>query len=131
MRMPAVLSCPSSTNAWRGEETRAVGRGRGGAAARQWDRGEGSEGGAAAAVRQRASAAGCAGAPVRRGAVARWCGGGRACQRADEAEDERGGPGGEEGGYGAEEHQAYGRRAQPLQREQACMVGAGTLGRGL
>ena len=46
----------------------------GGAAARQWDRGEGSEGGAAAAVRQRASAAGCAGAPVRRGAVARWCG---------------------------------------------------------
>ena len=111
----------------------------GGAAARR--RGSGIEARAARAVRrrrrgsapvrQRASAAGCAGAPVRRGAVARWRGGGRACQRADEAEDERGGPGGEEGGYGAEEHQAYGRRAQPLQREQACMVGAGILGRGL
>ena len=69
------------------------------------------------------------------GGARRWCGdavvwrrcgsavtqyGGLACQRADKAEDERGGPCREEGGTGAEEHEgAYARCAQPLQGEQA------------
>ena len=72
------------------------------------------------------------------GGARRWCGdavvwrrcgsavtqyGGLACQRADKAEDERGGPCREEGGTGAEEHEgAYARCAQPLQGEQAWRV---------
>jgi hypothetical protein len=84
--------------------------------ARRGEIGEGGEGDACAAVRGG-------------GAATRWFGGvaaavtqygGLACQRADKAEDERGGPCREEGGTGAEEHEgAYARCAQPLQGEQA------------
>ena len=51
------------------------------------------------------------------GVVRQRCG--AACQRADKAEDECCGPGGEEGGSGAQEHEAYARCALPLQGEKA------------